>query len=435
MDPIPVVAAATKVALHVPTQLDTPLSARLVSIGGIFVMLLIAWALSNNRKKVPWRVVLYGTGMQLVLGLFVLRTDAGRSTFGWLKDGVNALLSYYEEGASMVLGGIATDRPFVFVLQILPTIIFFSSLMAVLYHLKVMQHLVGGIAWLMRRTMGTSGAESLSAAGNIFVGQTEAPLLIRPFVDKMTMSELMTVMVGGFATVAGGVFAVYVGLLKDSFPDIAGHLLTASVMSAPAALVIAKIMLPETETPETSGETATAEDAGYANVIDAAATGAADGLKLALNVAAMLIAFVALLALLNGILGGVAGWFGYPDLTLQLILGKVLSPLAWVMGVAWEDAQTVGSLLGTKTVLNEFVAYLDLSALLRDGAIKDPRSVVIATYALCGFANFGSIAIQVGGISAIAPNRRKDLAKLGLRAMIGGTLAAFMTATVAGALM
>ncbi|MCA9543572.1 MAG: NupC/NupG family nucleoside CNT transporter, partial [Myxococcales bacterium] len=427
----PATAAASAAAktIQITSDLDTPISARLISVLGLFVMIAIAWAMSTDRKKVPWRIMAWGIGLQVALGFVVLRTDLGRKSFVYLKDAFTALLEYYKAGADMVLGGIATDRPFVFILAVLPTIIFFSSLMAVLYHLRIMQALVGGVAWLMRRTMGTSGAESLSAAGNIFVGQTEAPLLIRPFVEKMTLSELMAVMVGGFATVAGSVFAVYVGLLQDSFPDIAGHLLTASVMSAPAALVIAKIMVPETEVSETAEGGAQAGKSEYSNLIDAAATGAADGLKLAMNVAAMLLAFVALIALANGLLAFVGGWFGHGDITIQGILGKLLSPLAWIMGVAWEDAQTVGSLLGTKTVVNEFVAYLDLTTALKAGQINDPRSVVIATYALCGFANFGSIAIQIGGISAIAPGRRKDLAKLGLKAMIGGTLASLLTAS------
>jgi CNT family concentrative nucleoside transporter len=311
-----------------------------------------------------------------------------------------------------------------------------------------MQWVVKGVAWVMMRTMRTSGAETLSAAGNIFMGQTEAPLLIKPYVKTMTLSELHAVMTGGFATVAGGVMAAYVGMLLFYFPDIAGHLMAASVMSAPAALVFAKLMLPEKEVPQTRDTLHARVEKIDANVIDAAARGAGEGLSLALNVGAMLLAFIALVALLNafiGWFGGLvglsgalqdAGWLaaGQP-LSLNWLLGRLLSPLAWAMGVPWQDATTVGALIGAKTVLNEFVAYLQLSNLLATGADLSPRSVIIATYALCGFANFSSIAIQIGGIGGLAPNRRSDLARIGLRAMIAGTLASFMTATIAGMLI
>ena len=312
--------------------------------------------------------------------------------------------------------------------------IFFSSLMAVLYHLRVMPALVRAIAWLMQRTMKTSGSETLSAAGNIFVGQTEAPLLVRPFLKHMTESELMAVMTGGFATVAGGVMVAYVGILQGVFPDIAGHLLCASIMSAPAALVVAKIMIPEPDptASKTYGELKLDLESPDANVIDAAARGAGEGLKLALNVGSMLLAFIALIAMANGLVGWLGGLVGVDGLSLQQILGTILAPLAWVMGIPWDDAMAIGSLLGVKTVLNEFVAYLELAALAPQ--LVHHRSMVIATYALCGFANFGSIAIQIGGISPLAPERRHDLAKIGLRAMIGGTLAAFMTACVIGML-
>jgi CNT family concentrative nucleoside transporter len=284
----------------------------------------------------------------------------------------------------------------------------------------------------MQRTMRTSGAETLSAAGNIFVGQTEAPLLIKPFIDKMTMSELMAVMTGGFATVAGGVLAAYVSILIAYFPDIAGHLLAASVMSAPAALVVAKLMYPEDAQPETAGTLEVSVERPDVNVIDAAARGASEGLFLALNVGAMLLAFIALIHLLNGMLGWVGGFVGLESLTLELVLGWLLSPLAWLMGVPWSDAPTVASLMGVKTVLNEFVAYLQLQGTLAGGTQLEPRSIIIATYALSGFANFSSIAIQIGGIGSIAPSRRQDLSRIGLRAMIAGSIAAFMTATVAG---
>ena len=431
MDPVAMIKAG---------EIDVPWTGRLMSLVGLVALMGIAWALSTNRKKIHWRVVLWGSGLQITLGLITLRTEAGRTFFVGMKNGVNKMLEFYKAGADLVLGGIVTNRPFVFILEVLPTIIFFSSLMAVLYHLRIMQRLVGVVAWAMRRTMRTSGAESLSAAGNIFVGQTEAPLLIRPFIKGATRSELMSVMTGGFATVAGGVFVAYVFLLRDVFPDIAGLLMVASIMSAPAALLIAKLMYPEEEEPATASAGAVSADSPYVNVIDAATTGAADGLKLSLNVAAMLLAFVALVAMMNYLLGAVGAgldWVVGADptlatITMEKLLGWVLAPIAWLMGVPWVDCVSIGQLLGTKTVLNEWLAYDSLAKLIQAGAIHEPRSVVIATYALCGFANFGSIAIQVGGISAIAPERRQDLAKLGFRAMVGGTLAAFMTATVAG---
>ena len=318
--------------------------------------------------------------------------------------------------------------------NVLPTIIFFASVMTVLYHLGVMQKVVGGIAWVMQRTMRTSGAETLSAAGNIFVGQTEAPLLVKPFVDRMTRSELMAVMTGGFATVAGGVMAAYAGMLVGFFPDIAGHLMAASVMSAPAALVVAKLMVPEEEKAETAGEFRTKLERPDVNVIEAAARGASEGLKLALNVGAMLLAFLAMIALLNAVLGWAAGLVGIEGLTLERILGWLLAPVAWAMGVPWAEAAPVGSLMGIKTVANEFVAFLGLAERMGQGGLST-RAATIATYALSGFANFSSIAIQIGGIGGIAPRRRRDLARLGLRAMIGGSIAAFMTAAIAGVLI
>ncbi|MEZ4422893.1 MAG: nucleoside transporter C-terminal domain-containing protein [Gemmatimonadota bacterium] len=393
--------------------------------------------------------------MQLIFALFILRTPLGTLIFSELNDVVLRLLGYVEEGARFIFGnlvfnqipvgqgepgnGAFTPAPGTvagagafFAFYVLPTIIFFSSLMTVLYHLGVMQRIVQVFAWIMQRTMRTSGAETLSAAGNIFVGQTEAPLLIKPFIERMTDSELMAVMTGGFATVAGGVLAAYVGMLVFAFPDIAGHLMAASVMSAPAALVMAKLMLPERETPATSGSVRVNVERPDVNVIEAAARGASEGLFLALNVGAMLLAFIALVALLNGLLGWTGGLLGFEGITLELLLGWLLAPLAWVMGVPWSDAVSVGSLLGVKTVLNEFVAYLQLSELLGGGGSLEPRSSLIAIYALSGFANFSSIAIQIGGIGGIAPSRKGDLARIGLRAMIAGSLAAFMTATVAG---
>lgn len=486
---------------------DTPLSARLMSFFGIFGLLGIAWLLSNNRRAVDWKLVAMGVGIQLVFALFVLKTTIGEQIFAGANAVVMQLLAFTEAGSRLLFGFDGQLIQY-FAFGVLPTIIFFSSLMTVLYHLGVMQVIVRWVAWAMRRTMGTSGSETLSAAANIFVGQTEAPLMIKPYVSSMTKSELMAVMTGGFATVAGGVLAAYVGFLRDVFPDIAGHLMAASVLSAPAALVVAKVMFPETEDSPTRGDVKLDVESDDANVIDAAARGAGEGLTLALNVGAMLLAFVALVAMINYMFAlpsyvqhgsalnavveqvedagleipadvasvcapdavreatgaGVAlearsGCIAqiqdavwpesdeegaaqappltvWPTITLEKIFGVLFWPIAFLMGVPIADCFLVGQLLGTKMVINEFVAYDNLSRILRDPSIQlHPRSMVIATYALCGFANFGSIAIQIGGIGGIAPERRHDLAKLGIRAMIGGSLAAFMTATVAGILV
>ncbi|MDX1493764.1 MAG: nucleoside transporter C-terminal domain-containing protein [Longimicrobiales bacterium] len=448
---------------------DATLAERLRSLVGLVALGFVAWAMSTDRSRIQWRVVGWGVTLQFLFALFILKTAAGRRVFDVMGDVVVRLLGFTVDGAAFVFGNLVYDTVPVgtgvvgqggfqalpgqvaqtgaaFAFSVLPTIIFFSALMTVLYYLGVMQVLVRGAAWVMQRTMGTSGAETLSAAGNIFVGQTEAPLLVKPFIESMTDSELMAVMTAGFATVAGGVLAAYVGMMVGFFPDIAGHLIAASVMSAPAALVVAKLMVPETEVPNTSGELDIVVKTPDVNVIDAAARGASEGLHLALNVGAMLLAFVALIHMCNGMLGWAGGLVGLEGLTLEAMLGWVLAPLAWLMGVPWADAPTVGSLMGVKTVLNEFVAYLQLAGILSQGGAGaaagqaavmalDPRSVVIATYALSGFANFGSIAIQIGGIGGIAPSRRHDLSRLGLRAMIGGSLAAFMTATVAGMIL
>ncbi|MFV2005841.1 MAG: NupC/NupG family nucleoside CNT transporter [Longimicrobiales bacterium] len=471
LDAVPAVGTSISAAAA-PTQargispigrdLDTPFSQRLRSLLGLAVLGLLAWTMSVNRKLIPWRVVIWGVALQLIFAVFILKTPAGAFIFDGLNRGVLALLGFTVDGASFIFGNLVWDYVPVgagvagaagqgqafqeagqvaragalFAFNVLPTIIFFSSLMTILYHLGIMQWVVKVFAWVMQRTMRTSGAETLSAAGNIFVGQTESPLLIKPFIEGMTMSELMAVMTGGFATVAGGVMAAYVGMLVAFFPDIAGHLMAASVMSAPAALVIAKIMYPEEEESETSGSLDLSVDRPDVNVIEAAARGASEGLSLALNVGAMLLAFVALVYMLNAILALMGGWVGLESLSLELILGLVFSPIAWVMGVPWADATTVGGLLGLKMALNEFFSYLQLANILNsDGDTLSPRSIVIVTYALSGFANFSSIAIQIGGIGGIAPNRRQDLSRLGLRAMIAGTIAAFMTATVAGMLI
>jgi CNT family concentrative nucleoside transporter len=432
------------------------LAQRAVSLLGLLVFIATAWGMSVNRRVVAWRVVLWGVALQFIFALLILKTAPGRWVFEQLNHMFTSLLGYTGEGARFVFGKLVLNNVPVgpsggpmdpvaatgtwantgafFAFSVLPTIIFFSSLMTLLYYFGVMQLLVRGFAWVMIRTMGTSGSESLSAAGNIFLGQTEAPLLVKPFVKTMTKSELHSVMTGGFATVAGGVMAAYVGILMAYFPNIAGHLIAASVMSAPAALAISKVMYPETEESPTRGAMKIELEKVDANAVDAAARGASEGLSLALNVGAMLIAFIALLALFNGIIQGVFGLFGM-DVTIQKILGYVGAPLAWLMGTPWQDAQAVGTLIGEKTALNEFVAYLHLAEMLQSGQELSARAIVIATYALCGFANFSSIAIQIGGIGGLAPERRGDLSRLGFRAMIAGTLASFMTACVVGILL
>jgi CNT family concentrative nucleoside transporter len=534
-------------------------SSRGISILGVFALLGIAYLLSVNRRAIKWRIVMVGLSLQLGFAMFILWTPMGKALFAWLNGAVNVLLGFTKAGSTFIFGSFSSGKiePALanFAFDVLPTIIFFSAFMTVLYHIGIMHFVVRWMAMLMVRLMGTSGAESLSATANIFVGQTEAPLVIRPYVETMTQSELMAVMSCGFATVAGGVMAAYVAMLSPVFPDIAGHLIAASVMSAPAGLVMAKIMVPEQETPKTLGKVSLPKESLDANVIDAAARGAGEGLKLALNVGGMLLAFVALIALINysvslpsrihnesalaamrdymnsamlpvpegceqpdsdeaivacthrsmvhsasakgieipkelrslegeleeqaeqtealGALlvpqlqalaplegspalrdceeGSIAAcgailtvsqderWSTplespsfWPFISLEFLFGWLFFPLAWLMGVPWEDCHTVGQLLGIKTVINEFVGYLKLAEVLPD---LHYRSVVISVYALCGFSNFSSIAIQIGGISGIAPSRRADLARLGLRAMIAGSLACFLTGNIAGALL
>ena len=403
---------------------------RLIGIAGILVLLCIALAMSNNRKAISWRLVTWGLGIQILFAIIILKTPVGIPFFGAIDIGIKNLLSFSDAGSDFLFKsfryGVVEDPLMNFAFRILPTLIFFSSLIAVLYHLGIMQFVVKWIAKVMQKSMGTSGSETLCVSGNIFVGQTEAPLLVRPFILKMTNSELMAVMVGGFATVAGGVMAMYVSMLGN-IPGIAGHLLAASIMSAPAALVIAKIIYPETEASDTFGDLKIALDNKDDNIMEALSRGATNGMKLAANVAAMLVAFVAIIAMVNAILGLL-------DLSLQQILGWIFSPLAWVMGVPWDEAGIIGALMGEKLVLTELIAFGDLSELMTTNSISD-RSAIIASYALCGFANFASVGIQLGGIGGIAPERRKDLAKLGLKAMFGGALASWLTATIAGILI
>ncbi|MCF7848822.1 MAG: NupC/NupG family nucleoside CNT transporter [Kiritimatiellales bacterium] len=402
---------------------------RVVSAFGLLCMVAIAYVLSSSRKRINWKAVGAGILLQIVLGVIVLKTEPGRELFEYAKNLVNQITGYTDAGSSFLFGPLADSEQigYIFAVRVLPTIVFVGSVTGILYHLGIMQRIVQGVAWIMMRIMHTSGAESLAVAANIFVGQTEAPLIVKPYIGKMTRSELMALMSGGFATIAGGVLIAYAGMGVD-----AGHLLAASVMSAPAALVCAKLMIPETEEPATAGTVRASFEKSTVNVLDAATTGAADGLKLALNVGAMLLAFIALIAMLNGFIGWVGGLCGAEGLSFQQILGWLFSPLAWLLGIPWEDAVKAGTLLGEKTVLNEFVAYAHMQQQLQT---LSPRSVTILTYALCGFANFSSIAIQIGGIGALAPERRHDLARLGLRALVAGTLACFMTACVAGILI
>jgi len=400
---------------------------QVISFFGNFAMLAIAWALSVDRKAIKWRPVIGGTLLQVVFAVLILRTDTGREVFDTIGAVITRFLDFTDAGASFVFG--ERFKEFYFAFKVLPTIIFFSSFITILYYFGILQWIVKVFAKVMIKAMGTSGSESLSASANIFVGQTEAPLLIRPYVPTMTKSELMAVMTGGFATIAGGVMAAYIGMGVS-----AKHLLAASVMSAPAALVMAKLMFPEKEHSVTKGKVEIEVERPWANVIDAAASGAGDGLKLALTVGAMLIAFVGLIALIDWPITSFGHWIGQEQLSLRWILGVVCMPLAWLMGVPWADAGQVGTLIGIKTAVNEFVGYVEMEKMVAAGQLGE-RAQIIATYALCGFSNFSSIAIQIGGIGGMAPERKSDLARLGLRAMVAGSLACFQTATIAGFLI
>ena len=438
---------------------------------GIALLVGIAFIFSNNKSRISWRLVFGGLALQLVFAILILKGEDLRSFFfilAWPKDFFNwisyffvLVLNFTSAGAKFIFGDLAkppgTEGSLgsFFAFQVLPTIIFFASLMSVLYYLGIMQLIVKGMAWIMARTLGTSGAESLSNSANVFVGQTEAPLVIKPFINKMTKSEILTVMVGGMATIAGGVMAAYIQILGSAYAVkhgipleqaqqlFATRLLGASVMAAPAGIVIAKILFPETEEPVTKGTVKIEVEKNASNVIEAAANGAADGWKLAINVGAMLLAFIALIALINYLLLGVGDLinvndtlvakFGQP-LSFQLIIGLVLQFVAFGIGVPWQDALNFGSLLGIKIVLNEFVAYTEMGTLVEMGKIINEKSILMLTYALCGFANFSSIAIQMGGIGPLAPDRKSDIAALGIKAVIGGVLATLMTATLAGLL-
>jgi CNT family concentrative nucleoside transporter len=416
---------------------------RFVSVLGLLAMVGACFLLSENRRAINWRSVGWGIALQLIFASLILKTTPGLWFFDKVSIVVTKLISFQTDGAKFLFGSLGSapgeqgSMGFFFAFQVLPTIVFFSALMSILYYLGIMQRIVLFFARIMAHTCQTSGAESLSASANIFVGQTEAPLLIRPFVEKMTRSELMCVMTGGMATVAGGVMAAYVMMLTKFYPDIAGHLLAASVMSAPAALVCAKMIVPECEKPVTMGRVEVSYEDPSVNVLDAAASGTTVGLQLALNVGAMLVAFMSLLAMANWGVKKMCGLAGHPGVGFEQILGWLCAPLAWLLGTPWADCEVVGRLIGEKTTLNEFVAYTDLARHAADPSVRhiSHRAYVIATYALCGFSNFLSIGIQIGGIGALAPSRRSDLARLGIKALIAGSFACFMTAAIAGMLI
>ncbi|HAB15363.1 MAG TPA: nucleoside transporter C-terminal domain-containing protein [Verrucomicrobiota bacterium] len=412
---------------------------RWTSLLGLIVFIGVAWCLSSHRRRFPWQTVFWGLVFQGTVAILILQTRPGRILFDGFQAVITRFTSFADAGNQLVFGALA--RPdalergfgpgssFLLVVTLTGIIIFVSAVSSLLYHYGILQYVVRGMAWVMRRAMRTSGSETLGAAANIFMGQTEAPLVIKPYLERMTRSELFCVMTSGFATIAGSVLAVYTGVLKIP----AGDLLTASVMSAPAALMIAKIMQPETQVSDTAAGAKAAAERTAVNGLDAICVGASDGMKLAINVAAMLIAFTALVALLNFLFGGIAHGLGWQtDRPLQEILGYINAPCAWLMGIPAKDCLVVGQILGERVVLNEFIGYISLS---EAKARLDPRSYQLAIYALCGFANFASIAIQIGGIGALVPSRRGDLAQLGLRAMVGGLLACYLTACVAGLLI
>ena len=406
-----------------------------IGILGIIVLLGIAFLLSNNKTLINKNIIFWGLVLQVSFAIIILKTSFGKTLFFYFNILIVKLISFADAGSDFLFTSfipeVGYDQALInFAFRTLPVIIFFSSLIAATYHIGIIQIIIKNIANVMEKTMKTSGAETLSISANIFVGQTEAPILIRPYISKMTNSELMAIMTGGFATVAGGVMAAYV-LMLNNIPGIAGHLMAASIMSAPAALVIAKIIYPETETPETSkDDIKLAEVSDESNFLEALGNGASEGMKLALNIAAMLIAFLSVIALLNWLLSLIP--FGSTVLTIELILGYLFMPLAFLMGAPWSEAHILGSLMGQKLVLTEFIAYQNLANLSNVISVK---TSTIAAYALCGFANFASIGIQLGGIGAIAPERKKDLAKVVTKAMIGGALASWLTATIAGLLM
>jgi CNT family concentrative nucleoside transporter len=400
---------------------------RTISFLGICVFIGISYALSVNRQAVRWRTVAWGLGWEFILAIVILKTAWGLHLFKSLGNIVGNFLAFSDVGAKFVFGENFKDHLFAF--QILPTIIFFSSFISILYYYGILQRVVNALAWLMMKTMKTSGSESLSCAGNIFLGPTEAALMVKPYVANMTQSELHAVMTGGFATIAGGVLGAYL-----SFGIPPEHLIAAFFMTSPVALIVSKIMYPETEVPETTGTVNIKIKSNYVNILDAATSGAIDGVKLAVNVGVIIIAFLSLLAAVNASLSWLGTLAGYPQLSLEGMLSFIMFPVAWLMGIPWADCGQVGALLGKKTILNEFIAYLDLGEMIKKQEISQ-RSAIITTYALCNFANIGSIGITIGGMTGIAPNRQQDLARMGVRTMIGGLLAGFITAGIAGILI
>jgi CNT family concentrative nucleoside transporter len=420
---------------------------------GMTFLLLVCYLLSSNRRKINWRLVISGLALQIVFAVLVLKVEFVALAFDWISDKIVAFLNMSERGSEFLFGGLVTDMNtfgYIFAFKVLPTIVFFSAFTSLLYYLGILQLFVKAFAWVMSKTMHLSGAESLAAAANIFIGQTEAPLVVKPYLDRMTKSEMLCLMVGGMATIAGGVLAAFIAFLGgDSEVEkvlFTKHLLTASIMSAPAAILIAKMLFPETE--EVDRKLDISKEKIGSNVLDAISRGTTEGLKLAVNVGAMLLVFTAIMAVFNWI---TVDWIGGPTglnekiiastdgrfdgLSMQYILGNIFAPVAWIIGVPAEDITVVGQLLGEKTILNEFYAYATLSELKQSGTLVNYRSIVIATYALCGFANFASIGIQIGGIGVLAPSQRKTLARFGIKALIGGTVAALLTATIAGMLI
>jgi len=428
---------------------------------GLVAMIGLAFLFSNNRRRIDWRLVGTGIVLQFAFALLVVKTDIGRIVFQQISRFFVFVFSFAGDGAQFVFGSLAKGPAvqgslgFFFAFQVLPTIIFFASVMGVLYYLGIMQWVVQGIAWVMSRLMKISGAEALCVSANIFIGQTEAPLVIRPYIGGLTQSELLTILVSGMAHIAGGVLISYYQMLGGAMSAstgmaleasqvyFAGHLLAACIMAAPATFVVAKMLYPETEEPETMGTVKVKTEKAHSNVIEAAAAGAGTGLQLALNVGGMLIAFIALIYLLNAFLGAIGDWTGantmlmasfQKPLSLELLFGLVFQFVAFAIGVPWADAMNVGSLMGIKLVLNEFVGYARMADLVAAGQLS-PKAIIIATYALCGFANFSSIAIQIGGIGPLAENRRSDIARFGLMSLLGGTIATWMTASIAGMLV
>ncbi|MDG2952390.1 NupC/NupG family nucleoside CNT transporter [Exercitatus varius] len=407
----------------------------LISLLGMVVLLAIAFLLSNNRKAINYRTVLGALAIQVLFGALILYVPVGRHALQWVSDGVQSVINYGFEGVKFVFGGLAGDKifevlggdGFIFAVRVLPNIIFFSALISVLYYIGIMQWVIKIIGGALKKLLGTSKSESMSAAANIFVGQTEAPLIVKPYISKMTQSELFAVMCGGLASIAGSVLAGYAGM---GVPLT--YLIAASFMAAPAGLLFAKILYPQTE--QFDDDMTHVELEKPSNILDAAAGGASSGMQLALNVGAMLIAFVALIALINGILGGVGGWFDMPELSLGMIFGCVFKPLAWIIGVPWEEANIAGQMIGTKLAINEFVGYMEFAKYLSpESAVQlGDKTKAIITFALCGFANFSSIAVLIGGLGGMAPNRRGDIARLGIKAVIAGSLANLMSATIAG---